>query len=182
MKKVALIITDGFEEIEAITIVDVLRRATIGVDVLGINDLQVTGARGVTITADDIFNYYTAKDYDGIVFAGGMENARELSQTNDVMRLIKDYYVNEKLVAGICASPAMVISKVGILTGKRVTCYPAEQLIAMLDGAEYIDSPVVVDGNIITSQSPATAMEFALEIAKYLGEDSNRIALDLLGK
>ena len=182
MNKVYILLADGFEEIEAVTIIDILRRATIGVEILAINDLQVTGARGITIHADEIFNYYTAKDYDGIAFAGGMENAKELSENNDIIQLINDYYIEKKLVSAICASPAVVLSRAGILGGKRVTCYPADGLIAMLNSAEYVDAPVVVDGNIITSQSPATAMEFALEVAKYLGEDSDRIALDLLGK
>ena len=182
MKKIALIITDGFEEIEATTIVDVVRRATIGIDILALNDLHVTGARGVTISADYIFNYYTAKDYDGIVFAGGMANARELAQTTDVLQLIQDYFSLGKLVAAICASPALVLSAAGILEGKSATCYPDDGLVSSMSSANYIDAPVVLDGNLITGQSPATAMEFALEIVKYMGEDSNRVAMDLLGK
>ena len=97
MKKVAVILSDGFEEIEAINTIDILRRATIDVEILALKDIQLTGAHGITINADEVFDYYGTLDYDSIVFVGGMGNANNLAQDQDVINLIDYYYENSKL-------------------------------------------------------------------------------------
>ena len=177
MKNVAIVLSEGFEEIEAISIIDVLRRGGVSVEVLSIDNLNVTGAHGITIIADEIFDYYSALDFDCIAFAGGMKNAISLSENSDILKLIEYYYDNDRLVAGICATPAIVFSKTKILDGKDFTCYPDENLISKVNG-RYVDEPVVFDG-VLTSQSPATAMKFGLAILDILGYDSAIISNDL---
>lgn len=185
MKRVAIILAEGFEEIEAITVIDILRRATISVDVLSVGDTKITGAHGITVIADDIFDYYSNLDYDAIVFAGGMKNAITLSENSDVLKLIEWYNSNEKLVCGICATPALVFSKTNIFDGGHFTCYPNKEMIINASKTckgVYIDDDVVFDNNVVTSQSPATATHFALAICEILGYDSMSILNDLEGK
>lgn len=181
MKKVVLVISAGFEELEAITVIDLLRRASIGVEVAGVGGIQLTGARGITLLCDDVFDYYSTLEYDGVVVVGGMNNAITLSEDERVLALIKEYMSNGKMVAGICASPALVFANADILEGKVATCYPTDSLISQL-GEGYIDKPCVVCDNLITSQSPDTAMEFALTIIKYLEGDACAVYKELQGK
>lgn len=181
MKKVVVILAEGFEELEAITVIDVLRRANIKVEVVGLRDLQLTGSRGVTIVCDEVFDYYGVLEYDGVVMVGGMNNATSLSQDDRILKLLQDYMAKDKMIAGICATPSLVFSEAGILQGKRATCYPSSSLVNNLD-CEYVDEPCVVSDNIITSQSPDTAMEFALTIIDYLGLDAGAVYSDLQGR
>lgn len=181
MKKVCVIIAEGFEELEAVTVIDLLRRATISVEVMGLRNIQVTGAHGITITCDDVFDYFCSLDFDGVILVGGMDNATALSQDENVLKLLQDYNAKGKLVAGICATPALVFSESGILSGRIATCYPSEGLINNLD-CEYVDEACVVDGNLITSQSPDTALEFALTIIEYFGISASGVYSDLQGK
>lgn len=181
MKKVAIILADGFEEIEAISIIDILRRSGIKVEILGYNETTLTGAHDITILADDKFDYYTDLDYDGIIFAGGMKNAQILGQDEDVMEFIRHYNSDKKLVAGICASPSLVLYNAGILDGKDVTCYPDMELISRMKNSNYIDKYVVVCDNIITSQSPYSAMAFALSLVNYFDMDANLLQSQLKG-
>ena len=114
VKNLAIILADGFEEIEAINTIDILRRAGINVEILSLNDKIVTGAHGITLNADDVFDYYGFNGFDGIVFAGGMPNAISLSENSQVTQLINSFYDNGKLVCGICATPAIVFSKTNL--------------------------------------------------------------------
>ena len=183
MKKVAIILSDGFEEIEAISVIDILRRATIGVEILSLNDINVTGGHGITIIADERFDYYSALEFDGIIFAGGMKNAITLSENSDIIKLINYYYECGKLIGGICASPAIIFSNTNIYEGKKeFTCYPDKELIAKVKDGVFVDSPVVFVDNILTSQSPSTATHFALAICEILGYDSSIILNELEGK
>ena len=181
MKKVVVVVADGFEEIEAITVIDVLRRASVSVEVMGLRNLSITGGHGITITCDDVFDYYSSLDFDGVALVGGMNNAITLSQDEGVLSLVRDYASKGKMVAGICATPALVFSEAGILEGKQATCYPSDSLMSQLN-CEFKDNACVVCGNIITSQSPDTAMEFALTILQYLGLDASSVYRDLQGK
>ena len=182
MKNIAIVLSDGFEEIEAISVIDVLRRGTCHVDVFGLNGITVTGSHEITIDADEIFEYYNVLKYDGIVLVGGMKNAINLSGSNDVIKLLEDFNDKGKLVAGICATPAVVFSKTNILKDKNATCYPDNELIAQLGVNRFVDSLVVVSGNIITSQSPSTAIDFAIAILKYLELDADGVLKGLMGK
>jgi len=181
MKKVLLVLSAGFEELEAITVIDILRRANIGVEVRGLRDVQMTGSRGITLICDDVFDYYSSLEFDGLIMVGGMDNAINLSQDEKVLVLLKEYMSKSKMVAGICATPAIVFSEAGILEGKVATCYPSDGLISQLD-CEYVDKPCIVCDNLITSQSPDTAMEFALTIVEFLGEDAGAVYSELQGK
>ena len=181
MKNVSIILAEGFEELEAVTVIDLLRRAGVAVEVMGLRNMQITGAHGITITCDDVFDYYGCLDFDGVILVGGMGNATALSEDEGVLKIISEYAEKGKLVAGICATPSLVFSATEILDGKKATCYPSESLMMGLSG-EFVDSPCVVADNIITSQSPDTAMEFALTIIQYLGGDAGAVYRALQGK
>ncbi len=181
MKKIAIIISDGFEEIEVISVIDILRRIGAKVDVLGVGNTTITGSHGIPILVDEIFDYYSHLDYDGIVFGGGMNNAITLGNNEDVLKVIEYYNLQNKMIAGICASPAIVFGKTNILENKTFTCYPDAQLYEKIGNGKYIDKSVVVCDNIITSQSPYTAIVFALTIAKYLGYEIDKVQKDLKG-
>lgn len=181
MKRIAVILADGFEEMEAINTIDILRRATIDVEIIALKDVTLTGAHGITIKADDVFDYYGLLDFDGIVFAGGMGNANALANDQQVLDLINYYFDQEKLICGICATPAVVFSRTNILAGKSFTCYPDKDLIAMVANAEFVDKAVVIDGKIITSQSPYTSMAFGLTIVKELGYDISNLQSAIKG-
>lgn len=182
MKKIAVILADGFEEVEAITTINLLRRATCRVDVLGVEHLRTTGARNITIECDEIFNYYSCLDYDGVVFVGGMKNAKSLSENSSIIELIDYYLEAEKLVAGICATPALVFPKTQMPDAMDCTCYPDDELKSNLSRFNFIDKNVVVSKNVISSQSPFTAFEFALNIVDYLGLNAGQLLASLQGK
>ena len=181
MKKLAIILADGFEEMEAINTIDILRRVSINVEIIALNNITLTGAHGITITADDVFDYYGLLEFDGIVFAGGMANAESLASNAQVLDLINYYYDNDKFICGICATPAIVFSKTKILSGRQFTCYPDQDLISMVSDGEFIDKPVIVGGKIITSQSPYSSMAYALTIAKELGYDISEVQKAIKG-
>ena len=181
MKKVVLVLSAGFEELEAVTVIDILRRANINVEVVGLRDVQLTGSRGITILCDEVFDYYSCLEFDGVIMVGGMENAINLSEDEHVLQLLSEYMEKGKLVAGICATPAIVFAQAGIMEGKRATCYPSDTLTMNMEG-EYEDSPCVVCDNLITSQSPDTALEFALTIVEYLGENAKEVYRELQGR
>lgn len=181
MKKVMVLLSAGFEELEAVTAINVLRRANVNTDVVGYRDIQLTGSRNITLVCDEVFDYYSSLDYDAIVFVGGVNNAVNLSSDEHVLQLLRDYMGKGKIIAGICATPALVFSKSGILKGKTATCYPSEDFIANLQD-EYVDKTCVVCDNLITSQSPDTAMEFALTIVQKLGLDAGAVYDKMKGK
>jgi 4-methyl-5(b-hydroxyethyl)-thiazole monophosphate biosynthesis len=154
-------LAEGFEEIEAVAIIDVLRRANIKVDVVGVEDEIVAGRNGIKILCDKIISDVKPEDYDGIVLPGGNPGYKNLENNQQVINFIKYFNSKGKLIAAICAAPT-ILEKMGILEGKKATCFPK-----MKDKLRnYVDEKVVVDGNIITSQGPGTAIEFALEIVK----------------
>lgn len=182
MKKIAVILADGFEEVEGVSVIDLLRRATCKVEVFGVDNLRVTGSHGITIEAEEIFNYYNCLDFDGIVFVGGMKNAKTLSENSFVIDLINYYLQSEKLVAGICATPSLVFPKTEMPDGMDITCYPDEELIEGVNRFNFVDKNVVICNNVISSQSPFTAFEFALSIVDYLGLNAGLLLGDLQGK
>jgi 4-methyl-5(b-hydroxyethyl)-thiazole monophosphate biosynthesis len=156
-------LAEGFEEIEAVAIIDVLRRANIKVDVVGVEDEIVAGRNGIKILCDKIISDVKPEDYDGIVLPGGNPGYKNLENNQQVINFIKYFNSKGKLIAAICAAPT-ILEKIGILEGKKATCFPS-----MKDKIRnFVDEKVVVDDNIITSQGPGTAIEFALEIVKLL--------------
>ena len=168
MKKVAVFLAEGFEEIEALTVVDIMRRANVYCDMVATKELEVKGAHNIFVKADRDFGE-DLKDYDLIVFPGGLPGATNLRDDKRITDLAKYFYENNKLVAAICAAP-IVLAKADIITGRNITSYPGFE--EELKGCNYTENKVEVDGNIITSRGPATAMEFAYKLLEVLGEES----------
>ena len=171
MKQAAVILADGFEEVEALTPVDFLRRAGIQVDLLGVGGESITGGHGIVVAADSrVSSYRTVPD--AVVIPGGMPGAENISNSSEAVSLIRVVANAGGLVAAICAAPAVVLAKHGFLDGKRATCYPGyEEQFG--DSTEFSEDRVVTDGNLITSRGPGTAAEFAVAIIKKLaGEEA----------
>ncbi|MFT7053466.1 MAG: 4-methyl-5(b-hydroxyethyl)-thiazole monophosphate biosynthesis [Psychromonas sp.] len=165
MKKVAVILADGFEEVEAITSVDFLRRAGIEVILTSIAELKVTGSHDIVILADITLDALQ-DDLDGIILPGGMPGAANLAQSKALITFIGKMSKSNKLLAAICAAPALVLGGSGLLEGRQFTCYPGFE--NEISGANFSTGSVVLDGNILTSRGPGTAAEFAIAIIEYL--------------
>jgi len=163
-KKVLVAVADGIEELEAVTVIDILRRAGADVTIASVSSNQITASRRVRITADAVISDCIDKTYDLIVLPGGMPGAEHLRDSKELAKMLKEQAEAGRLYAAICASPAVVLKHHGLLKGRRATCYPA--MSSNLD--IWDDTKVVVDGNCITSQGPATAMEFALKLVELL--------------
>lgn len=171
--KVIVFLADGFEEVEALTVVDYLRRVdNITVDTVSIKSgLQVLGAHNIEVTADKTINQLQdITSYDGVVIPGGMPGATNLRDHEGVIRTVKEINSRGKLVAAICAGP-IVLEKAGIIKGKKVTSYPGFE--QEFPNSIYREEDVVRDDHIITARGPAKAEDFAIEIVKYLvGEEA----------
>ena len=164
MPSVVTVFAPGFEEIEAVTFIDLLRRAGVTVTVLGLDSSEVTGSHNITITADGLFKNFSGP-FDGIVLPGGMPGTKNLANSVPLLDLIRQTHKRGGLCAAICAAP-IVLGKAGILAGRRATCYPGCE--KDLGGAEFMEQEVVRDRNIITSRGVGTAIPFALELISYL--------------
>jgi 4-methyl-5(b-hydroxyethyl)-thiazole monophosphate biosynthesis len=167
-KKALVPIADGTEELEAVTIIDVLRRAGISVTVASVGTLQVTCSRGVNLVADRLIGACTGEDYDAIILPGGMPGAENLRDSDALVQLLRRQQENGGYLGAICASPAVVFEHHGLLSQKRATCYPS--FAEKLKEAVSVDERVVVDGPFITSQGPGTALAFSLKIVELLSE------------
>jgi protein deglycase len=175
MSKSALVpIADGSEEIEAVCIIDTLRRAEIEVTVASVSGRPViTAARGTMIQADAQIADCVGEDYDLIVLPGGMPGAEHLRDSAIVIDMLRLQCDAGKLHGAICASPAVALLPHGLLDGRTATCFPTFR--DQLEQAENVtasEDRVVVDGNLITSQGPGTAIEFALKLVELLLEDA----------
>ncbi|MDR2405268.1 MAG: DJ-1/PfpI family protein [Deltaproteobacteria bacterium] len=165
MPKAALFIINGFEEVEAITPLDLMRRGGIETDLVSVNpELSVKGANNLEVKADRLMKDINYKDYDMLVIAGG---TLAYLENKDFMNLINEAAKAGKKLAAICVAPA-VFGVLGLLNGKKATSYPAPDAQSKLTGAIQLTDPVVTDGNITTSRGPGTAPYFALEIIKIL--------------
>lgn len=167
MAKVAVILADGFEEIEAVTVIDVLRRCGVSVDVIGLSRGCTEGAHGIKIIPDMHINDVYPEKYDAVVLPGGDPGYINLRENSRVIEMIRDLHEKGRLIAAICASPS-VLSDAGILKGKKATIYPGMEEEVRKGGGSFREDPVVVDGNIVTSRGPATALLFALRLAEVL--------------
>lgn len=170
MKNVCVFLADGFEEIEALATVDVLRRAGVQVTTVSINPTEmVTGAHGIPVMADVLFELAECADADMLVLPGGMPGAANLDAHEGVCTALKAHAESGKYLAAICAAP-MVLGHLGLLVGKKATCYPGFE--SHLEGAEYTAVPAEIDGNIITGKGPAAVLPFAYALAEALvGEE-----------
>ncbi len=170
MSKIGIFMADGCEEIEGLTVVDIVRRAKLEIDTISITGKnEVTSSHNVTFITDTTAEEADYSQYDGIVLPGGMPGTVHLGEHETVKRVIKEFAACGKLVAAICAAPS-VLGQAGILEGKNATCHPGFE--DKLSGANVKFEPVVCDGNVITSRGMGTAIPFALEIVRYFLDDA----------
>lgn len=170
MKKIAVLFSNGTEELEALTPVDLLRRCDGAVcEIVSVCGEYLTGSHGIVVKADRLLKDFEVEQYDAIVIPGGMPGATCISQNEIVIKSLKKAFETGKLIASICASPAVVLAKHNIIDGKNVTCYPAQVFIKALSKCTYTAKHLQTDGNLITADGPESAFEFAREIARYLG-------------
>lgn len=162
---VYVVFAEGFEEIEAITAVDVLRRADIEVKKVGLISQEVLGAHGIKIQMDGTLDQVDESDVQMIVLPGGMPGTKHLRESEALIDLLKRNAAKDVFLAAICAAPT-VLHKANLLEGKAYTCYPGfeEEIKAGL----YVDKPVVNDGKIITGRSAGSALAFALNLVEVL--------------
>ena len=165
--KIMVPLADGFEEIEALTVVDVLRRAGINVETVGIMGSVVLGSHSIKVMVDRRLMEVIPDEYDGIILPGGDVGVQNLGRSSKIIEILRMFDSAGKLIAAICAAPS-ILAKAGILEGKKATIFPGmEKELPHPRGEK-----VVVDGNVITSQAAGTAMDFALIIVEnLLGRD-----------
>lgn len=167
--KVLMLISNGFEEIEALGTVDVLRRLGVEVTTCSVTGLKkIISSRGIPIVCDKEVSdiYADAALWDAVVLPGGQPNSNTLRDSDKVMEIVKDFASSGKLTCAICAAP-IALERAGLLSGRKVTAYP--RCLACDGSYEYTGEKVVRDGNIITSKGPGTMYDFAFEIANALG-------------
>lgn len=169
MKQVAVLLADGFEEIEALTAVDLLRRAKVYVDTVSVKEEHmVLGAHGITVQADEVFDKVDFAEVDMVVLPGGLPGTTNLNDHAGVRQVVQDFVKQGKYVAAICAAPS-ILGEMGLLDGKRATSYPSFE--ETLKGAMVLETSVVQDGNIITSRGMGTATDFALRLVEVLTDE-----------
>jgi len=175
MPKVAVILANGFEEIEALTVVDVLRRANITCHMVGFED-TVTGSHAIQVQTDRVFDG-NLSEYDMIVLPGGMPGSAHLRDNEQLITELQKCEQVGKKVAAICAAP-IALNQAGLLEGRNFTCYDGVQ--EQIADGHYHKETVVVDGNIITSRGPATALTFAYYLVETLGGDAESLRNGML--
>lgn len=159
-------LADGFEEIEALAVVDVLRRADIDVKMVSMTDSKaVRGAHDIVVSADLLFQEADYEACDMIVLPGGMPGTANLAKHEGLAKQLITFAQNDKWIAAICAAPS-VLGKLSLLKGKWATSYPGYE--NQMIGVDYSEERVVRDGKLITSRGPGTAIEFSLELVKVL--------------
>jgi 4-methyl-5(b-hydroxyethyl)-thiazole monophosphate biosynthesis len=163
--KAVVLLAEGFEEIEALTIIDILRRGGVAVITAGVGGGEIIGAHGVTVRADRLLEA-APRDADAVVLPGGMPGSEHLAAPA-VGVLVRAYATAGKIVAAICAAPAVALAPTGVLEGKRVTCYPGFEG-SFPASARPSEDAVVEDGQLITSRGPGTAHRFALRLVERL--------------
>lgn len=167
MARVLVPLAQGCEELEAVTIIDLLRRANIEVISAGLDKQPITASRGTVLIADKTLDEALKLDYDMIVLPGGLPGADHLNNDPRIQALLKKMANSEKFTAAICAAPK-VLANAGLLEGKHATGYPGTLEKLKLTNTILVDEPVVQDGKVITSKGPGTAMDFALSLIENL--------------
>lgn len=173
MAKVYIFLANGFEEIEGLTVVDLLRRAGIDIEMVSIEEgIHVTGSHNITVKADTLFKKAKIDEADMLVLPGGLPGTINLLHHVELVEKIKEFHRSGKMLAAICAAPS-VLGACGVLTGKNAVCYPGfeEKLL----GAKVQYQPVIQDGNVITGRGMGAANDFALKIIEnFLGVEKAR--------
>ena len=163
--KTAVICMNGFEEVEGLTVVDMLRRLGIECDIVG-KSAEITGSHGIVIKTDRLLEEIKSEDYSAIILPGGLPGATNLRDDSKVISLVKEMNKAGKIVAA-----PIVLERAGVLEGRGFTAYPG--VGEKIEGGNFKEELVVMDGNIITSRGPATSMEFAFAIAEALGVNAD---------
>ena len=175
MKRTAILFADGYEEVEALTVVDLLRRAKIGCDIVAVKESgEVTGSHGIRVGADKTLSQLVMEEYDGLILPGGLRGVNNLAADERVIDMLRRFAVAGKLTAAICAGPT-VLAKAGLLEGRKACCYPGME--DQLTGAVACTDAVVADGSIITSRGLGTAIPFALALVTYFQGEAQALAL-----
>lgn len=182
MAKTVVLLANGVEEIEAVTIIDILRRGNVQVITAAVgSQRQVNGSHGIAIFADTLFRELTDKDsFDMVILPGGAKGVENIGAQPEVLRFIKSM-AQEKWVAAICAAPSL-LAKENLLQNKKATSYPSFKSVLVQGGAEYKEEKICRDEKLVTSQGPATAIAFALHVLQLLTDksNSNKVAKALL--
>ena len=175
---VYVFLADGFEEIEALAPVDILRRGGVEVSTVGVGKKTVAGAHGIPILCDLSEDEMNLENMEAVVLPGGMPGTLNLQKSEAVKSALHFAAQGEKLIGAICAAPS-ILGKAGLLKGKRATCFPGFE--KYLEGAEICDLPAVIDGNIITSRGAGAALEFGFSILAAIKGDSaaDKLRLDM---
>lgn len=169
MKRVVVLLAPGFEEIESVTVIDILRRAGIDVTTAGTVSGPIEGSRKVRILADVSIDQVAGGEFDMIILPGGQPGTNNLSKDERVKKILEEAASKERYISAICAAPSLLASN-GFLTGKKATSHPSVR--SLMGGVIYSEARVVVDGRWVTSRSPGTAMEFAFQLVTLLlGEE-----------
>ncbi len=173
MASVLVPLAQGFEELEAVTVIDLLRRATIDVTVAGLTPGPITASRGTVIVPDLSLDEALQQQYDMVVLPGGQPGATHLEQDERIIELVKKMAAEDKYTAAICAAPT-VLAAAGLLDGKRVSSYPAAIDAGQYPKIKLTRRSTVTDGKVVTSKGPGTAMDFALELIRLLAGKDKR--------
>ncbi len=183
--KAIVFLADGFEEVEALTPVDYLRRAGVEVTVAGVSKKEITGSHGIKVCTDTVAaESLLSEKFDALIAPGGMLGSSNLAASPVVEKLFKDGENRGAVVAAICAAPVVVLAKVGLLKNRRYTCYPAMEndlekfagsnYKALTEGSVHLEERVVVDGNLVTARGAGVAEEFALALVEKLAGKAAR--------
>ena len=173
--KTAIFLATGFEEIEALTVVDILRRDNIVIKTVSITDRkEVTGAHAITVLADKVLSEIDLKDAALLILPGGSPGTNNLKECDALMEMLRQFAGTNRRIAAICAAPT-VLGYLGLLEGKKACCYPGME--GQLTGAKVLKDEVVTDGNITTSRGLGTAIPFALELVRIFDSATEAGAL-----
>ncbi len=167
MARVLIPLANGCEELEAVTIIDLLRRADIEVVVAGLRDGPVTASRGVVLVPDCNLDQVLGETFDMLVLPGGLPGADHLDADPRIHSLLQRMAEEGRYTAAICAAPKVLLNA-GILDGHKATAYPGVIDGRLEAGSRLLDQPVVSDGKVVTSRGPGTAMDFALTLIEHL--------------
>jgi 4-methyl-5(b-hydroxyethyl)-thiazole monophosphate biosynthesis len=167
MPRVLIPLAEGFEELEAVTVIDLLRRAEIEVITAGLEEGPVRASRNTVLVPDTSLEAILNQEFDMIVLPGGLPGAQRLDADERIHALLKRYHAEERFAAAICAAPR-VLASAGLLDGRSATSYPGVVTIDDFPEVDLLNVPVVVDGKVITSRGPGTAMDFALQLVECL--------------
>ncbi len=173
MKRVLIPLAEGSEELEAVTIVDLLRRAEIEVVVAGLEPGPVRCSRGTVIVPDTTLDQVADQSFDLVVLPGGLPGADHLAEDERLREILRREAARGHLVGAICAAPK-ALAAAGLLQDRRATSYPGVLDRIHVPGMTYVDAPVVHDGPVVTSRGPGTAMDFALELIELLAGRDRR--------